>query len=112
MTPKDWEHNRRRSLEIAKKRNQPESIGPKPGAELKSLLSSLGIVAGPTCSCNAMASKMDTWGAACGDHLPEIVDVMEGEAKARGWKLPPGLRSGMCGLVRLAIWKARRKARL
>jgi hypothetical protein len=80
-----------------------------PGAELKALLKSLGFVASPTCGCNKMAAKMDAWGPDDAlAHMEEIVDVMEATAKAR--KLP-FLRAGARQMVRLACWKARRKAR-
>jgi hypothetical protein len=78
-----------------------------PGTELKALLATLGIVASPTCKCNKMAKKMDEWGQESLHHIEEIVDVMEETAKAR--KLP-FLRAGARQLVRLACWKARRKA--
>jgi hypothetical protein len=81
---------------------------PLPGTELKALLKTIGIVASPTCKCNKMARQMDQWGPDESlAHMEEIVDVMEETAKAR--KLP-FLRAGAKQLVRLAVWKARRKA--
>jgi hypothetical protein len=80
-----------------------------PGTELKALLATIGIVASPTCKCNAMARRMDAWGPDESlAHMEEIVDVMEETAKAR--KLP-FLRAGARQMVRLACWKARRKTR-
>jgi hypothetical protein len=80
-----------------------------PGTELKTLLATFGIVASPTCKCNKMARQMDSWGPDESlAHMEEIVDVMEETAKAR--KLP-FLRAGARQMVRLACWKARRKAR-
>jgi hypothetical protein len=80
-----------------------------PGTELKALLATIGIVASPTCKCNAMARRMDQWGPDESlAHMEEIVDVMEETAKAR--KLP-FLRAGARQMVRLACWKARRQAR-
>jgi hypothetical protein len=78
-----------------------------PGTELKALLATIGIVASPTCKCNKMARKMDEWGPDESlAHMEEIVDVMEETAKAR--KLP-FLRAGAKQLVRLAVWRARKK---
>jgi hypothetical protein len=80
-----------------------------PGTELKSLLAAFGIIASPTCKCNKMARQMDVWGPdASLSHMEEIVDVMEETAKAR--KLP-FLRIAARQMIRLACWKARRKAR-
>jgi hypothetical protein len=87
----------------------PDSPTSGPGTELKALLATIGIVASPTCKCNKMARQMDSWGPDDSlDHMEEIVDVMEETAKAR--KLP-FLRAGARQMVRLACWKARRKAR-
>jgi hypothetical protein len=78
-----------------------------PGTELKALLATIGIVASPTCKCNKMARQMDQWGPDESlAHMEEIVDVMEETAKAR--KLP-FLRAGAKQLVRLAVWRARKK---
>jgi hypothetical protein len=77
-----------------------------PGTELKALLAAIGIVASPTCKCNKMARQMDAWGQESLAHMDEIVDVMEETAKAR--KLP-FLRAGAKQLVRLAVWRARKK---
>jgi len=89
-------------------RKQYPPLHPGPGTELKALLATIGIVASPTCKCNKMARKMDAWGQESLAHMEEIVDVMEETAKAR--KLP-FLRAGARQMVRLACWKARRKAR-
>jgi hypothetical protein len=87
----------------------PAREAPGPGTELKALLAAIGIVASPTCKCNKMARQMDQWGPDESlAHVEEIVDVMEETAKAR--KLP-FLRAGARQIVRLACWKARRKAR-
>lgn len=78
-----------------------------PGTELKALLAKFGINSTPTCSCNRMARQMDTWGDECVNHIEEIVDVMEAEARKR--KLP-FLRTAGRLLVRKAIRNAKRKA--
>jgi hypothetical protein len=84
-------------------------VRPLPGTELKALLKTIGIVASPTCKCNKMARQMDSWGPDESlAHMEEIVAVMGEAARAR--KLP-FLRAGARQLVRLACWKARRKAR-
>lgn len=76
-----------------------------PGTELKRILESLGIEPG-NCRCNSMVKKMNRWGSAgCHAHLREIVDHLEFQARARGWKLP-AMRFGAAALVRLAIWKS------
>jgi hypothetical protein len=57
---------------------------PGPGAELKWLLSLVGIVASPTCSCNARALQMDQWGGwECLKRLPEICGWLKEEAGKR-----------------------------
>lgn len=76
-----------------------------PGAELKKLLAKFGIHASPTCGCNKMAVQMNAWGPdECLNHIEEIVDVMEAEAKKR--KLP-FLRAAGRILVRKAIRDSR-----
>jgi hypothetical protein len=63
----------------------------KVGTELKALLRDwLGIEASPTCSCNAMARKMDTLGPEwCeGEGMAEILDVMRTEHAKRNTILP------------------------
>lgn len=78
------------------------------GSELKALLSSMGIHASSTCSCNKMASKMDEWGPDESlNHIEEIVDVMQATAKKRGL---PFFRLAGKTLVRIACHRARKKA--
>ena len=80
---------------------------PGPGAELKAMLSTMGIHASPTCKCNKMARQMDEWGPEeAMKHIEEIVDVMEETAKKRGL---PFIRTAGRALVRMACWKAKRK---
>lgn len=77
-----------------------------PGTELKKLLSILGIKPGSGCGCNPVAMKMNWHGKAwCREHMGEIVDAMEREARARGLCLI-AFRHRAEVLVRLAIWKA------
>lgn len=80
-----------------------------PGTELKKLLAGLGIEPGK-CSCNSMVLKMNRWGiAGTREHMAEIVDHLESQARSRGWKFP-AMRFGAAALVRLAIWKTRRSS--
>jgi hypothetical protein len=70
-------------------RFQPQSPPPPdgPGTRLKTLLRDwLGIEASPTCSCNAMAAKMNTLGPDwCeGEGMVEILNVMRDE-HAKRW---------------------------
>jgi hypothetical protein len=67
----------------------PAATGP--GMELKALLRLAGIVASPTCSCNARAAQMDAWGGwECLARLPEINGWLKEEAEKRGlWFFPP-----------------------
>lgn len=62
-----------------------------PGVELKALLKLAGIVASPTCSCNARAVQMDMWGEwECLKRLPEICGWLKEEAQKRDlWFFPP-----------------------
>ncbi len=62
-----------------------------PGATLKWLLKLGGIVASPTCSCNARAAQMDQWGEwECLKRLPEICGWLREEAKSRDlWYFAP-----------------------
>lgn len=79
-----------------------------PGTELKKLLKTIGITATPTCSCNARAAQMDEWGPdVCEQKIPEIVDWLAGEAKARRL---PFIRLAGEQVVKLAIRRARRSA--
>lgn len=86
------------------------------GAELKALLKDwLGIEATPTCSCNAMARKMDASGPDwCeGEGMAEILGVMRAE-HAKRWKdgrtVLPWADAGARQLVLLACRRARAKA--
>lgn len=76
-----------------------------PGTELKRLLESFGITAGPNCACRAMMLRMDLHGPAwCEGHIDEIVAVMVKEAKRRDWmRLLPGKVFAAEALVRRAI---------
>lgn len=82
-----------------------------PGTELRKLLAKVGIVATPTCSCNARARAMDENEARepgwCEAHLDEIVGWLREEAAKR--KLPFLEAAGRL-LVRRAIANARRAA--
>lgn len=61
---------------------QPPSGGA--GTELKKLLSKIGIVASPGCSCNARAARMDMNGIEwCEANLDEIVGWLREEAHKR-----------------------------
>jgi hypothetical protein len=83
-----------------------------PGAELKSLLKDwLGITSTPTCSCNAMANKMDKMGAdwsESADGLAEILAVMKRE-HGRRKSILPWSDTAASMLVRLACRRARAK---
>lgn len=82
-----------------------------PGAELSAILKDwLGIEASPTCSCRAMAAKMDAMGEEwCeGPGMPEILAVMRAEhAKRR--LLIPWSDMAASAMVRLACWRSRSK---
>lgn len=78
-----------------------------PGTELKALLATFGITAGPKCKCNEMAQKMNAWGPSGSlEHIEEIVDSMEKAAKARRL---PFLRAAGRKLVQIACRRAARK---
>jgi len=63
---------------------EPPKQLPGPGAALKSILSLAGIVSSPTCSCNARAAQMDSWGEwESLKRLPEICDWLKEEADKR-----------------------------
>lgn len=85
---------------------------PGPGAELKSLLKDwLGITSSPTCSCNAMANKMNKMGAdwsESADGLAEILAVMKRE-HARRKTILPWSDTAASMLVKLACRRARAK---
>jgi hypothetical protein len=83
------------------------------GAELSALLKDwLGIESNPTCSCNAMARKMDTLGPDwCeGEGMTQILDVMRTEHAKRladGRTILPWTDLGARQLVLLACRRAR-----
>lgn len=85
---------------------------PGPGAELKSLLKDwLGIESTPTCSCNAMANKMNKLGvdwSESADGLAEILAVMKREHGRRKTILPWSDTAASM-LVKLACRRARAK---
>ena len=87
-----------------------------PGAELKALLRDwLGIESSPTCSCNAMARRMDTLGPDwCeGEGMASILDVMRTEHGKRwqdGRTILPWTDVGARQLVLLACRRSRAKA--
>ena len=92
-----------------------ESYGP--GRELKALLKDwLGIEATPTCSCNAMARKMDELGpdwCEGEEGMSEILGVMRAEHAKRwaaGKTILPWADAGARQLVLLACRRARAKA--
>lgn len=63
---------------------KPVAPSPGPGAALKFLLSLAGIVSSPTCSCNARAAQMDSWGGwESLKRTPEICDWLKEEATKR-----------------------------
>jgi hypothetical protein len=70
---------------------EPPTPLPGPGTALKSLLRLAGIVASPTCRCNARAAQMDTWGEwECLKRIPEICGWLKEEAaKRKLWFFPP-----------------------
>jgi hypothetical protein len=86
------------------------------GTELKALLKDwLGIESTPTCSCNAMARKMDSLGPDwCeGDGMASILEVMRNEHAKRwadGRTILPWTDAGARQLVLLACRRARAKA--
>jgi hypothetical protein len=79
-----------------------------PGTELKKLLSYLGIFADGDCPCNAHASEMDHNGPDwCEQNIETVVGWLEEEATKRNL---PFFRFAGRQIVKLAIWRARRKA--
>ena len=86
------------------------------GTELKALLKDwLGIESSPTCSCNAMARRMDTLGPDwCeGEGMASILDVMRaehGKRWAAGKTILPWTDAGARQLVLLACRRSRAKA--
>ena len=97
------------SLLVAKYRSpQPKSsaLSYGPGAELKALLSKIGITSSPTCSCNAKAKAMDERGIAwCEENVETICDWLQEEATKR--KLPFVRLAGKA-LIHLAIRRAKK----
>ena len=89
---------------------------PGPGAELKALLRDwLGIESSPTCSCNAMARRMDESGPdwSEGEGMTQILDVMRTEHAKRwadGRTILPWTDAGARQLVLLACRRSRAKA--
>lgn len=85
----------------------PPSSGP--GTELKGMLRRwLGIVATPSCPCNAHARQMDAWGPdECERRLNEIVGWLEEEASRRRL---PFVRAIAKKVVRMAVGRARKAA--
>ena len=86
------------------------------GTELKALLRDwLGIESSPTCSCNAMARRMDSLGPEwCeGEGMASILDVMRAEHAKRwaaGKTILPWTDAGARQLVLLACRRSRAKA--
>ena len=95
---------------------QCDFVSAAPGTELKALLKDwLGIEATPTCSCNAMARRMDTLGPDwCeGEGMASILDVMRAEHGKRwqdGRTILPWTDAGARQLVLLACRRSRAKA--
>jgi hypothetical protein len=86
----------------------------KAGSELKSILKDwLGIEATPTCSCNAMARRMNTLGpewCESDEGMASILDVMRTEhakRRAAGTTILPWTDLGARQLVLLACRRAR-----
>jgi hypothetical protein len=84
------------------------------GTELKALLKDwLGIESSPTCSCNAMAHRMDTLGPEWSESeegMAAILDVMRAEhakRRAAGTTILPWTDLGARQLVLLACRRAR-----
>jgi hypothetical protein len=76
------------------------------GTELKALLSKIGIVASPTCSCNKRAKTMDENGIEwCEQNVETICDWLAEESAKR--KLPFVRLAGKA-LIHLAIRRAKK----
>jgi hypothetical protein len=87
--------------------SKPAKVAAGPGTEMKALLSRIGIVASPNCSCNKRARIMDEKGSDwCEEHIDEIDGWLAEEARKR--KLPYLSLAGKA-LIRLAIRRARKK---
>jgi len=77
------------------------------GAELKAMLSWLGIKAARGCKCNDRSERMDREGCQwVKDNVEEVVDWLEEEAKNRSL---PFLRAAGRALVLLAVRRAEEK---
>ena len=77
-----------------------------PGTELSAMLRFVGLGSAPGCACKSRAQQMDLWGAErCEKEIEQIVGWLRGEAQRR--KLPFS-SVGARGLIRLAIYKARK----
>lgn len=77
------------------------------GTELKLVLKRFWIVAQPNCKCEQRAREMDANGIAwCEEHIGEITDWLETEAKSRHL---PFVRLAAVVLIRRAIKNAKRK---
>lgn len=89
----------------ARKKRKPTT---GPGTELKRLLRWVGITDTGCGGCGGMAGRMDRMGSgACREMLDLIVGHLEKQAARRNL---PFSRFAATKLVRLAIWKAERKA--
>jgi hypothetical protein len=79
------------------------------GAELKKLLSMIGIKATPTCSCNRRALRMDNEGIAwCKKNTEEILEWLAEESKKR--KIP-FVKFGAAQMLKIAIRRAEQDPR-
>lgn len=88
---------------VAKYRSPPAS---GPGAELKKLLSKIGITSSPSCSCNNRAKTMDEKGIQwCEENVETICDWLQEEAAKR--KLPFVRLAGKA-IINLAIRRAKK----
>lgn len=64
----------------------PWPIGYGPGTELKAMLESVGIVAPPSCDCNAFMKQMDEWGIdGCRANFDAIVERLRQKSDDWGW---------------------------
>jgi hypothetical protein len=64
----------------------PWPIGYGPGTELKAMLESVGIVAPPSCDCNAFMKQMDQWGIdGCRENFDAIVERLRKKSDDWGW---------------------------
>jgi hypothetical protein len=79
------------------------------GTELRKMLHLVGIQPrGPACKCNEHAAEMDRQGTAwCEEHIEEIVDWLEAEAKTRPLLGAMFARAPAKQLVRMAIRRAK-----